>query len=48
MGYYNTNSQENHDSDQFITTLKYSSEFCELNKKMPEVQAFFTSSISTK
>lgn len=38
MGYYNTNSQEDHhDSDQFITTLKYSSEFCELNKKMPEV-----------
>ena len=38
MGYYDTNSQEEqHDSDQFIITLKYSSEYCELNKKMPEV-----------
>lgn len=39
MGYYNnnTNFQEDHKSDQFITTLKYSSEYCELRKKMPEV-----------
>lgn len=38
MGYYNTtNSPEGHDSDQFVTCLKYSADYCELNKRMPEV-----------
>lgn len=37
MGYYNTNSPEDHESDQFVTCLKYSADYCELNKKMPEV-----------
>lgn len=38
MGYYkNTNSPEEHESDQFVTYLKYSADYCELNKRMPEV-----------